>query len=111
MSLPSYNLSSSSGLKRIYAASEPGRIKRIKLRTGQPLMENIVRLAEYRKRRGKQPRPAAVPSDHGAQYFCTRCDSDEFRLSAAGMVHCAHCSALMRNLFVTPSPSPSQEAG
>jgi hypothetical protein len=22
------------------------------------------------------------------------------------MVHCAHCGALMRNLFVSPSPSP-----
>jgi ribosomal protein L37AE/L43A len=68
-------------------------------------MENIVRLADYRKRR-KGQRTAAP--DLGAQYFCTRCDSDEFRLSALGMVHCAHCSALMRNLLV--SPSPSQES-
>jgi len=30
---------------------ERGRIKRIELRTGSPLMENIGRLAEYRKRR------------------------------------------------------------
>ena len=70
-------------------------------------MENIVRLAEYRKRR-KAPRAAPAP-DLGAQYFCTRCDSDEFRLSALGMVHCAHCSALMRNLLVSPSPT-SQES-
>ena len=69
-------------------------------------MENIVRLAEYRQRRqaAKQPAP-----DLEAQYFCTRCDSGEFKLAAAGMVHCAHCGALMRNLLV--SPSPSQEAG
>jgi ribosomal protein L37AE/L43A len=67
-------------------------------------MENIVRLAEYRKRRKAQ----RTAPDLGAQYFCTRCDSDEFRLSALGMVHCAHCSALMRNLLV--SPSPSQES-
>jgi ribosomal protein L37AE/L43A len=60
-------------------------------------MENIVRLAEYRKRR--KPARRAAP-DVGAQYFCTRCDSDEFRLSAAGMVHCAHCGALMRNIAV-----------
>lgn len=75
-------------------------------------MENIVRLAEYRKRR-KPPKRAAQPAAHhldlGAQYFCTRCDADEFRLSAAGMVHCAHCGALMRNLLVTPTSS--QEAG
>jgi ribosomal protein L37AE/L43A len=72
-------------------------------------MENIVRLAEYRKRRKPAP-PTASESlpPAGAQYFCTRCDSGEFRLSAAGMVHCAHCSALMRNLLVSPS---SQEAG
>jgi ribosomal protein L37AE/L43A len=61
-------------------------------------MENIVRLAEYRKRR--KPARRAVPEATGAQYFCTRCDSDEFKLSAAGMVHCAHCGALMRNIEV-----------
>jgi ribosomal protein L37AE/L43A len=75
-------------------------------------MKNIVRLAEYRKRRkparGAVPAPEVLPAA-GAQYFCTRCDADEFKLSAAGMVHCAHCGALMRNLLV--SPSPSQEAG
>jgi ribosomal protein L37AE/L43A len=53
------------------------------------------------------PAPEVLPA--GAQYFCTRCDADEFKLSAAGMVHCAHCGALMRNLLV--APSPSQEAG
>jgi ribosomal protein L37AE/L43A len=67
-------------------------------------MENIVRLAEYRKRRqaARASEPAAQRVDLGAQYFCTRCDADEFKLSAAGMVHCAHCGALMRNLLVTP---------
>ena len=69
-------------------------------------MENIVRLADYRKRKKPARRIAAVP-EAGAQYFCTRCDSGEFHLSALGMVHCAHCGALMRNLVV----SPSQDAG
>ena len=72
-------------------------------------MENIVRLAEYRKRKAAR-RPASVPASDqaaGAQYFCTRCDADEFRLSALGMVHCAHCGALMRNLFVGPSSTPA----
>jgi ribosomal protein L37AE/L43A len=75
-------------------------------------MENIVRLAEYRKRRKaahQAVRQPAQSADSNAQYFCTRCDSDDFKLSAAGMVHCAHCGALMRNLLVTPSSS--QEAG
>ena len=67
-------------------------------------MENIVRLAEYRKRR-KPAKRASAPAELTAQYFCTRCDADEFKLSAAGMVHCAHCGALMRNLLVTPSAS------
>jgi hypothetical protein len=71
-------------------------------------MENIVRLAEYRKRRqARAPKPPAPPAD-AAQYFCTRCDSDDFKLGATGMVHCAHCGALMRNLLVTSSAS--QEA-
>ncbi len=67
-------------------------------------MENIVRLAEYRKRR-KPARRASAPAELAAQYFCTRCDADEFKLSAAGMVHCGHCGALMRNLLVTGSSS------
>ena len=62
---------------------------------------NIVRLAEYRKRR----RPVASTRPHaagcGAQYYCLRCDADEFRLYASGSVHCAHCGALMRNLGLT----------
>ena len=71
-------------------------------------MENIVRLSEYRARR--QARPATPPS--AAQYFCTRCDSGDFKLSAAGMVHCAQCGALMRNLLVgvTEQGPPSGSA-
>ena len=70
-------------------------------------MENIVRLSEYRARR--QARLAApLPA---AQYFCTRCDSGDFKLSSAGMVHCAQCGALMRNLLVGVSePSPGSPA-
>jgi hypothetical protein len=78
-------------------------MKRIKLRTGLPLMENIVRLSDYRSRRKPAARPPAVREPvpaAGTQYFCTRCDSGEFRLSSGGMVHCAHCSAMMRNLLV-----------
>jgi hypothetical protein len=104
MSLPGYTLSSSSGLQRIYASVKRADIKRIKLPARDSLMENIVRLAEYRQRRQQ----ARKPADLGAQYFCTRCDADEFRLSAMGMVHCAHCGARIRNLLVTPS---APEAG
>jgi tRNA(Ile2) C34 agmatinyltransferase TiaS len=86
--------------------SERGRMKRNKLHTGQSLMENIVRLADYRKHRKPAcPAPPGAQPSAGAQYFCTRCDADEFRLSPLGAVHCAHCGALMRNLLVSPSPS------
>jgi transcription elongation factor Elf1 len=74
-------------------------------------MENIVQLEDYRKRK-EETRTAARGSPVprlGAQFFCTRCDADEFKLSALGMVHCAQCGSLMRNLLV--SLSPSQEAG
>ncbi len=64
--------------------------------------DNVVRLAEYRKRRrpvaARRPQPS-----WGAQYYCLRCDGDEFRLYASGSVHCAHCGALMRNLALTTS--------
>jgi ribosomal protein L37AE/L43A len=62
-------------------------------------MENIDRLAEYRKRRKPARRAPPVPQARAPE-LCTRCDSDEFKLSAAGMVHCAHCGALMRNIEV-----------
>ncbi|MGQ0545509.1 MAG: hypothetical protein ACT4P3_09280 [Betaproteobacteria bacterium] len=61
-------------------------------------MENVVRLAPYRRRR-KTLAMQAKPAD-GPRYFCTRCDADEFRIAQAGSVHCAACGATMRNLFV-----------
>jgi hypothetical protein len=66
--------------------------------------ENVVRLAEYRRRRLNAQRAAHAP-DPGAQYFCTRCEGASFHLSAAGMVHCAHCGSLMRNLLIAPTPN------
>ena len=64
-------------------------------------MENVVRLADYRRRRARRGARQAPAHDSGAQYYCLRCDGDEFRLYASGMVHCAHCGALMRNLLVS----------
>ena len=64
-------------------------------------MENVVRLADYRRRRaGRGARRSPGHDSGGAQYYCLRCDGEEFRLYATGMVHCAHCGALMRNLAV-----------
>lgn len=63
-------------------------------------MENVFRLSEYRRRRAVRAKPPAASP--GPQYFCTRCDADEFRLHATGKIHCAHCGAMMRNISVTP---------
>lgn len=68
------------------------------METGQ---DNIFRLADYRKRRRQAASRRAPPASWSAQYFCLRCDADEFRLYASGSVHCAHCGAFMRNLSLT----------
>jgi hypothetical protein len=67
--------------------------------------DNVVRLAEYRKRRREAIFPRSGPANWGAQYYCLRCDADEFRLYASGNVHCAHCGAFMRNLALTVATS------
>jgi len=67
---------------------------------------NIVRLAEHR-RRSKPAERALVARETGAYYFCLRCETDRFRLYATGMIHCAQCGALMRNLLVNPSSPPA----
>jgi hypothetical protein len=70
---------------------------------GMNAPSNVVRLADYRKQR-RRPAPAkrvAASRDVAPQYYCLRCDADEFRLYASGSVHCAHCGSLMRNLSVS----------
>ena len=69
-----------------------------------PAMENVVRLADYRRRRAHTARQAPE-RDSGPQYYCLRCDADEFKLYASGMVHCAHCGSLMRNLLIGSTKS------
>jgi hypothetical protein len=64
--------------------------------------DNVVRLSEWRKRR-KGPPQKTVAQDWGPQYYCLRCDGDEFKLYASAVVHCAHCGSMMRNLLVNGS--------
>jgi len=64
-------------------------------------MENVVRLADYRRRRAARSGSQAPANDCGPQYYCLKCDGDEFKLYASGMVHCAHCGSLMRNLLIS----------
>lgn len=65
-------------------------------------MASIVNLSDYR-RAGKAT-AGAPPSDQ-PQYFCTRCDSADFKLYASGEVRCAHCHALIRNVAVAETRS------
>ena len=67
--------------------------------------QNVIRLAEYRSKRRRRAQRVAVLQDWGPQYYCLRCDGDEFKLYASGIVHCAHCGSLMRNLLVGGSKS------
>ena len=64
-------------------------------------VKNVVRLAEFRRRKVLAQRVAAS-AEPGAQYFCLRCEHEEFRLYASGTIHCARCGALIRNINVTP---------
>lgn len=65
-------------------------------------MHNVVGLDEYRKQR-KGGRGATQAPD-APRYFCVTCDTDRFKLYAAGTVHCASCGALIRNIHVFGSP-------
>lgn len=67
-------------------------------------MENVVRLAEFRRRKTLAQRAGARAAP-GAQYFCLRCEAEDFRIYASGTVHCAKCGALIRNLTVAPKDS------
>lgn len=37
------------------------------------------------------------------RFFCLHCDTDRFVILSSGDVHCANCTAHMRNLFVHDS--------
>ena len=67
-------------------------------------VENVVRLAEFRRRKALARR-AGASAEHGAQYFCLRCEAEEFHLFATGTIHCAKCGALIRNIAATHKDS------
>lgn len=64
-------------------------------------MASIVNLSDYRR----TGRPASAPAQDQPQYFCTRCDSADFKLYASGEVRCAHCHALIRNVAIAETRS------
>jgi hypothetical protein len=65
-------------------------------------MATIVQLDKYRKARRAPPRatPPASSLSGSPHYFCLRCDAERFQLYATGVIHCAQCGALMRNISV-----------
>jgi hypothetical protein len=65
-------------------------------------MHNIVRLDEYRKQRKGGSSVSQAPD--APRYFCLSCDTDHFKLYAAGSVHCATCGSLIRNVQVFGTP-------
>jgi hypothetical protein len=65
------------------------------------MMASIVNLSDYRR----PSKPADTPLPDQPQYFCTRCDSADFKLYASGEVRCAHCQALIRNVAVAETRS------
>lgn len=71
--------------------------------------QNVIRLAEYRSKRRRRTQRVAALQDWGPQYYCLRCDGDEFKLYASGIVHCAHCGSLMRNLLISSTKSESEQ--
>ena len=66
-------------------------------------VENVVRLAEFRRRKQQAQRAVTTTAEPGSQYFCLRCEAEEFRLFATGTIHCAKCGALIRNINVSPT--------
>ena len=64
-------------------------------------MATIVNLSDYRgERKAGRRTPPEAGIKPGPHYFCTRCESDGFKLFSSGVVHCAQCGALMRNITV-----------
>ena len=41
-----------------------------------------------------------APKPEGERFFCTRCDSASFVLLSTSRIHCSHCNAAMKNIFV-----------
>lgn len=62
-------------------------------------MATIFKFDDFRKKEKQQVLETAGIKP-GPHFFCTRCETDRFKLFSAGTVHCAHCGALMRNITV-----------
>lgn len=65
-------------------------------------MGQVIRISDFREPQGAEPdrAPAAEPKP---AYYCMRCDTDRFMLYPSGVVRCANCGAVMRNIKVSDS--------
>ena len=63
-------------------------------------MSNIIDLGERRKPAPAKPARRAPVWTGLVVRFCTACTCEEFKILAAGAVHCAGCGLLMNNLTV-----------
>lgn len=71
-------------------------------------MAEVIHLSQHRKP-AKTPRVDAPAPERGPTYYCTRCDTDWFKLYPSGLVRCAACGAEMRNILVTESTSQPKQ--
>ena len=70
-------------------------------------MAQILRLAEFRKQKKTRHGEASAP-DLAPAYYCMRCDADWFKLYPSGLVQCAGCGAVMRNILIAKSDCTKQ---
>ncbi len=73
-------------------------------------MATILEFSRYRVAAARDLRDSRAPDagiKPGPHYFCTRCESDRFRLYASGSVHCGSCGAVMRNVAIAESSTGS----
>jgi hypothetical protein len=66
-------------------------------------MENVINLAERKARKMPVLKYAPVPPPDTPRYYCTRCDTDQFKLYREHTIHCVNCGAMVANLSVTNS--------
>lgn len=65
-------------------------------------MAKVLRMSDFRPPQKAAPEPVSE-RDSKPAYFCMRCDTDRFKLYPTGVVRCANCSAIMRNISFSDS--------
>ena len=58
-------------------------------------MHNVL---TFKQKPVKGLQPAVKKSSDAPRYFCLSCDGDVFKFYADNSIHCASCTALIKNL-------------